>query len=185
MHKVAVIGTGYVGLVTGTCLADFGMDTVCVDINEQKINNLKKGEVPIYEPGLTEMVIRNVQYKRLQFTTDMAEAVNNAEVIFIAVGTPPRRRRKRRYEICDDSCRANSNPYERIQTSHRQKYRSCRYGAESKSRCCSETIGYRGRTLISMSYRIPNFFVKVLRSMTLLIQTRLLLDMKQRKQKRS
>jgi UDPglucose 6-dehydrogenase len=89
MHKIAVIGTGYVGLVTGTCLADFGMDTVCVDINEQKINNLKKGEVPIYEPGLTEMVIRNVQYKRLQFTTDMAEAVNNAEVIFIAVGTPP------------------------------------------------------------------------------------------------
>ena len=89
MHKVAVIGTGYVGLVTGTCLADFGMDTVCVDINEQKINNLKKGEVPIYEPGLTEMVIRNVQYKRLQFTTNMAEAVNNAEVIFIAVGTPP------------------------------------------------------------------------------------------------
>ena len=88
MHKIAVIGTGYVGLVTGTCLADFGMDTVCVDMNEEKINNLKKGQIPIYEPGLTEMVLRNVQYKRLHFTTNMAEAVNNAEAIFIAVGTP-------------------------------------------------------------------------------------------------
>ena len=89
MYKIAVVGTGYVGLVTGTCLADFGMETICVDINEEKINNLKNGVIPIYEPGLTEMVVRNVQYRRLQFTTDMETAIQEADVIFVAVGTPP------------------------------------------------------------------------------------------------
>ncbi|WP_219834868.1 UDP-glucose/GDP-mannose dehydrogenase family protein [Paenibacillus sp. R14(2021)] len=89
MYKIAVVGTGYVGLVTGTCLADFGMETICVDINEEKINNLKNGIIPIYEPGLTEMVVRNVQYRRLQFTTDMETTIQEADVIFIAVGTPP------------------------------------------------------------------------------------------------
>jgi UDPglucose 6-dehydrogenase len=90
MYKIAVIGSGYVGLVTGTCLADFGLEVVCVDINEDKIESLKNGSIPIYEPGLDEIVKRNVRYKRLDFTTDMKAAVEAADVIFIAVGTPPK-----------------------------------------------------------------------------------------------
>lgn len=88
MYKITVIGTGYVGLVTGTCLADFGMETMCVDTNAARIHALQNGVVPIYEPGLSEMVIRNVHYRRLHFTTDTAAAVRFADVIFIAVGTP-------------------------------------------------------------------------------------------------
>ena len=87
--KVAVVGTGYVGLVTGTCFADVGIDVVCIDIDETKINNLKKGILPIYEPGLDEMVERNVQKGRLHFTTDIKSCVNDCDVVFIAVGTPP------------------------------------------------------------------------------------------------
>ncbi|AEI39544.1 UDP-glucose dehydrogenase family protein [Paenibacillus mucilaginosus] len=90
MQKIAVVGTGYVGLVTGTCLSDFGLETICVDIDETKIKRLKEGHIPIYEPGLEEMVTRNIQYRRLEFTTDIQSAVEQAEVIFIAVGTPAR-----------------------------------------------------------------------------------------------
>ncbi|AZN39085.1 UDP-glucose dehydrogenase family protein [Paenibacillus albus] len=88
MYKITVVGTGYVGLVTGSCLADFGMETMCVDTNAARINALQHGVVPIYEPGLSEMVIRNVQSQRLHFTLDIAEAVPFADVIYIAVGTP-------------------------------------------------------------------------------------------------
>src|ERR1700691_5281297 len=86
--KIAVIGTGYVGLVTGTCLAETGNDVVCVDIDAAKIRRLGEGEIPIYEPGLEELVRRNVAADRLRFTTDLAEAVRPAQLIFLAVGTP-------------------------------------------------------------------------------------------------
>ncbi len=86
--KIAVIGTGYVGLVSGTCFADSGNDVTCIDIDEAKVEALRRGEVPIFEPGLTEMVHYNHEAGRLQFTTDLASAVKSAEVIYLAVGTP-------------------------------------------------------------------------------------------------
>lgn len=87
--KVTVIGTGYVGLVTGTCFSDMGNDVWCVDIDQKKIDNLKKGIIPIYEPGLEEMVKRNVEEGRLRFTTSIKEALTDTLFVFIAVGTPP------------------------------------------------------------------------------------------------
>ena len=87
--KIAVVGTGYVGLVTGSCLADVGMTVTCVDVNAQKIANLHKGILPIYEPGLEAIVERNTKSGRLKFTTDLKEAIAGAEAAFIAVGTPP------------------------------------------------------------------------------------------------
>ena len=87
--KIAVVGTGYVGLVTGSCLADVGMDVTCVDVNAQKIQNLQKGILPIYEPGLEAIVERNTAAGRLKFTTELKQAVVGAEAAFIAVGTPP------------------------------------------------------------------------------------------------
>jgi UDPglucose 6-dehydrogenase len=87
--KIAIVGTGYVGLVTGTCFAEVGMNVTCIDIDQKKIDNLHKGILPIYEPGLDEMVSRNVEKKRLNFSTNLSEAILGAEVVFIAVGTPP------------------------------------------------------------------------------------------------
>jgi len=86
--KLAVIGTGYVGLVTGTCFANSGNDVSCVDINEAKIEALRKGDIPIYEPGLKDLVVRNQENGRLSFTTDVAEAVPNTDFVYLAVGTP-------------------------------------------------------------------------------------------------
>jgi len=86
--KITIIGTGYVGLVTGTCLSDLGNNVTCVDIDESKIEKLNKGEVPIYEPGLKELIDRNVKEERLSFTTNLKSAIKSAEVIFICVGTP-------------------------------------------------------------------------------------------------
>ena len=88
--NICVVGTGYVGLVTGAVFADLGNDVICVDKDREKIEGLKKGRMPIYEPGLEEMVARNVADGRLAFTTDLAEGVRKSEIIFIAVGTPPK-----------------------------------------------------------------------------------------------
>jgi len=87
--KIAVVGTGYVGLVTGTCLAEVGTDVTCIDIDQNKIDGLKKGVMPIYEPGLEPMVVRNYEKKKLHFSTDLATSIKGADVAFIAVGTPP------------------------------------------------------------------------------------------------
>src|SRR5947207_3446857 len=89
--RIAMIGSGYVGLVSGACFAQFGHDVVCVDKEEGKIARLRKGEMPIYEPGLDRMVIDNVRAGRLAFATDLSGAVGNADAVFIAVGTPTRR----------------------------------------------------------------------------------------------
>lgn len=89
MKKITIMGTGYVGLVTGTCLAELGHEVTAVDIDKTKINNLNKGIIPIYEQGLEELVKENKKQKRLFFTTDIDSAIKQAEVIFIAVGTPP------------------------------------------------------------------------------------------------
>jgi len=87
--KVAIVGSGYVGLVTGTCFAEVGIEVMCVDVDTRKIENLKNGIIPIYEPGLEDMVHRNMKKGRLQFTTNIAEALEDCEVLFTAVGTPP------------------------------------------------------------------------------------------------
>jgi UDPglucose 6-dehydrogenase len=88
--KVCVVGTGYVGLVTGTCLAETGNDVICADVDSNKIARLKNGEVPIYEPDLDTLIARNVEAKRLSFSDDVAESIRRSEIVFIGVGTPPR-----------------------------------------------------------------------------------------------
>jgi UDPglucose 6-dehydrogenase len=89
--RVAMIGTGYVGLVSGACFADFGHEVTCVDKDAEKVETLKSGGIPIYEPGLDMLVARNAREGRLSFTQDLAEAVRSADAVFIAVGTPSRR----------------------------------------------------------------------------------------------
>ena len=86
--NIAVVGSGYVGLVSGTCFAEMGNKVTCVDIDQNKIQKLKEGILPIFEPGLEHMVLKNVQNKNLFFTTNLAEAIKDAQIVFIAVGTP-------------------------------------------------------------------------------------------------
>lgn len=87
--NIAIVGTGYVGLVTGTCFAEMGNDVTCIDINEEKILGLQKGIMPIYEPGLQEMVLRNAEANRLHFSTSLASCIDDVDIVFSAVGTPP------------------------------------------------------------------------------------------------
>ncbi|MFO7868983.1 MAG: 3-hydroxyacyl-CoA dehydrogenase NAD-binding domain-containing protein, partial [Bacteroidales bacterium] len=87
--KISIVGTGYVGLVSGACFAETGINTTCVDINEEKISKLNQGIIPIYEPGLDDLVENNVQKNRLVFTTNLADSLKDCSAIFIAVGTPP------------------------------------------------------------------------------------------------
>lgn len=87
--NIAIVGTGYVGLVSGTCFSEMGVDVTCVDVNEEKINALLRGEIPIYEPELDEMVLRNHREGRLKFTTDLASVLDDVDIVFSAVGTPP------------------------------------------------------------------------------------------------
>ena len=89
--KIAMIGAGYVGLVSGACFSEFGVNVVCVDRDVEKIARLKRGEIPIYEPGLEELVKNNTESGRLSFTTDLKVAIDGADAVFIAVGTPSRR----------------------------------------------------------------------------------------------
>ncbi len=91
MARLVMVGSGYVGLVSGACLSDFGHDVICVDKDPGKIALLEKGEMPIYEPGLAELVMKNVKAERLSFSLDLASAVAGADAVFIAVGTPSRR----------------------------------------------------------------------------------------------
>ena len=87
--NIAIVGTGYVGLVTGACFADTGVNVTCVDVDENKVEALKQGRVPIYEPGLDELVAKNYKAGRLKFTTSLEEVLNSQDVVFCAVGTPP------------------------------------------------------------------------------------------------
>src|SRR6516162_8516168 len=89
--RIAVIGTGYVGLVSGACVAEFGVDVVCVDKDASKIESLRAGRMPIFEPGLEALVENNIKDGRLSFSTDIVQAVKGADAVFIAVGTPSRR----------------------------------------------------------------------------------------------
>jgi len=89
MH-ISVIGTGYVGLVTGACFSEFGVNVTCMDTDATRITRLEKGDVPFYEPGITELVTKGIRENRISFTTDVVKAVDKALVIFIAVGTPPK-----------------------------------------------------------------------------------------------
>ena len=87
--NIAIVGTGYVGLVSGTCFAEMGINVTCVDVNEKKIQALMNGNIPIYEPGLDDMVKRNVEAGRLHFSTNLISCLDNVELVFSAVGTPP------------------------------------------------------------------------------------------------
>ena len=87
--KIGVVGTGYVGLVTGTCFAETGNQVICVDINEEKVASMRNGQIPIYEPGLEALFLRNIKEGRLSFTTSLKEVLDHAEIIFLALPTPP------------------------------------------------------------------------------------------------
>ena len=89
--NLCMIGTGYVGLVSGVCFSDLGNNVICVDRDQEKVNSLKKGKIPIYEPGLEELVLKNYKNKRLNFSTDLKNSIRKSDIIFICVGTPTKK----------------------------------------------------------------------------------------------
>ena len=89
--KLCMIGTGYVGLVSGVCFSDLGNEVICVDKDQDKINNLKQGIIPIYEPGLDELVLKNYKNKRLKFSTNLINSIKKSDIVFICVGTPTKK----------------------------------------------------------------------------------------------
>ena len=103
--NIAVVGTGYVGLVTGTCLAEMGNHVVCVDIDESKVNKMRNGIIPIYEPHLDNLFERNIKQGRLKFSTKLKDAVDHSNVFFLALPTPPDEGRKCRLKIHFGGCR--------------------------------------------------------------------------------
>ncbi len=118
--KICIIGSGYVGLVSGTCFSELGNNVICVDNNKQKIENLKKGVIPIFEPGLEELIIRNVKQKRLNFSTDVNNSIRNSDIIFICVGTPTNKNSNKAnlkyvYKVVSD-IKKNLNKYKIIVT---------------------------------------------------------------------
>lgn len=98
--NIAVVGTGYVGLVTGTCFSEMGNHVVCVDIDKEKVEKMRNGVIPIYEPHLDVIFERNIKQGRLKFTTDLAEAIKNAPIIFLALPTPPARMAVPTFRMC-------------------------------------------------------------------------------------
>ena len=90
--KLCMIGTGYVGLVSGVCFSDLGNDVICVDKDHDKIKNLKQGIIPIYEPGLKELVLKNYKNKRLKFSTNLSNSIKKSDIVFICVGTPTKKK---------------------------------------------------------------------------------------------
>ena len=127
--KIAIVGTGYVGLVTGACFAEMGADVTCVDIDEKKISALKNAEIPFYEPGLDDLVGRNCAAGRLSFTTRLQDVINEVDAVFAAVGTPPK----------DDGAADLSYVYSlaeqvgRLHSIRYQEYRPCRNFRQGKS----------------------------------------------------
>ncbi len=118
--KICIIGSGYVGLVSGTCFSELGNKVICIDNNKQKIENLKKGVIPIFEPGLEELIIRNVKQKRLNFSTDVNNSIRNSDIIFICVGTPTNKNSNKAnlkyvYKVVSD-IKKNLNKYKIIVT---------------------------------------------------------------------
>src|SRR5262245_22888385 len=121
--KIAIVGSGYVGLVTGACFAQVGHQVICIDNDKQKIEMLRSGEVPIYEPGLEQLVQRNVAANRLAFTDSIQTGVDNSEVIFIAVPTPPGGWQCG-FDLYRASCSRNCRNSKRISGDCRQEYSS-------------------------------------------------------------
>jgi UDPglucose 6-dehydrogenase len=138
--KIAVVGTGYVGLVAGACLAENGNDVVCVDKDAAKVKLLQRGKIPIYEPGLEEMVRRNRAEKRLTFTTTLARGVRQSQIIFIAVGTPTGEDGSADLSTCSGGARHRPRD-ERLQGHRQQEHGAGRHGRRSAT-----SSGARRRT---------------------------------------
>ena len=128
--NITVFGSGYVGLVTGACLADVGNQVMCMDVDQSKIDRLKQGIIPIYEPGLEEMIKDNMAAGRLHFTTDVKEAVDFGLFQFIAVGTPPDEDGSG-FALCIGRREKRGRAHERLQNHRRQIHRTGRHGRQS------------------------------------------------------
>ena len=130
--NIAIVGSGYVGLVSGACFAEVGVDVTCVDIDEKKIANLRNGDIPIYEPGLDDLVKRNVEAGRLHFTTRLEDVIDTVEVVFSAVGTPPDEDGSADLRYVLEVARTfgrNINKYAR-----HEEHRACRHFPQNQSR---------------------------------------------------